>query len=89
MAEDPAEAERQELGFSQETVRGKSLRVVERAVPSSEVCVFLVAGPASSNTRYGAWRMSESTLQVQRPYSMLPAPLSLSLSLSLHAAVIT
>ena len=44
MAEDPAEAERQELGFSQETVRGKSLRVVERAVPSSEVCVFLVHG---------------------------------------------
>ena len=45
MAEaDPAEAERQELGFYLETVRGKSLRVIERAVPSSELCVFFVHG---------------------------------------------
>lgn len=44
MAEDPAVSEREELGLSLETVRGKSLRVVERATPTSELCVFLVHG---------------------------------------------
>ena len=39
-----AEVEREELGFCLETVRGKSLRVVARAVAGSEVCVFFVHG---------------------------------------------
>lgn len=38
------ETEREELGHSVETVRGKSLRVVERVCPSSDTCLFFVHG---------------------------------------------
>ena len=40
----PAEEERNELGHAVEEVRGKSLRVVERTYPSSDLCVFFVHG---------------------------------------------
>lgn len=40
----PSEVERQELGYEVEDVRGKSLRVVERACSSSDVCLFFVHG---------------------------------------------
>ena len=39
-----ADVEREELGFSLETVRGKSLRVVARTTDSSDLCVFLLHG---------------------------------------------
>ena len=40
----PREVEREELGYAVETVRGKSLRIVERVCPSSDTCLFLVHG---------------------------------------------
>lgn len=40
----PLEEERNELGYHVEEVRGKALRVIVRAHPSSERCVFLVHG---------------------------------------------
>ena len=44
MAASPEQTEREELGFALETVRDKSLRVVERVCPSSDVCLFFVHG---------------------------------------------
>ena len=40
----PREVEREELGYAVQTVRGKSLRVVERVCSSSDTCLFLVHG---------------------------------------------
>lgn len=40
----PSEVEREELGCVMEDVRGKSLRVVERVCPSSDICLFFVHG---------------------------------------------
>ena len=40
----PQEIERNELGYYVEEVRRKSLRVIKRSCPGSNVCVFMVHG---------------------------------------------
>ena len=40
----PLEVERNELGYHVEEVRRKSLRVIKRSCPGSNVCLFMVHG---------------------------------------------
>ena len=51
-------AEREELGFSLETVRGKSLRVVRRDAASSDLCIIFVHG--------GGGRAGQFKYQIRR-----------------------
>ena len=65
---DPVAVERDELGFSVETIRGKSLRVVVRVCSTSEVCVFFVHGGGG---RAGQFKHQIRRLEKEYAFSVL------------------